>query len=202
MNHLHPISEDEMIAVFLRTELASSRLTPTIHDLLARNGRDRQIISDPDLANATDNAYRRSVFSTYRGFQRDTELFRGFPTAVRWYRAVASTADLREVRYINDDYWVELSGGSRLPADAATRIRQGMAVFGVSNAGFWQLASAIKMGTTFPELILVGVREGAPLILLEGHARLTAYSLQPHSLPATLPVIVGYAPDIVNWTLY
>lgn len=202
MQHLRPISEDEMIAVFLRTELPSSRLTPSLRDILARDGRDQRIIGIPDLANAADNVYRRAVLGAYRGFRRDAELFRGFPAAVRWYRAVAIPEDLAHVRYINDDYWVGLSGGSRLPADAAARIRHGVEVFGVSNAGFWRLADAIEAGATFPELIMVGAQEAAPLTLLEGHARLTAYYLRPEHIPATLPVIVGYAHDIATWTLH
>lgn len=202
LQNLQPISEDEMIAVFLRTELASSRLTPTIRDVLARDRRDSWIISDPDLSNASDNAYRSSVLSSYRGFRRDRELFCGFPATVRWYRAVVTKETLARVRYINYDYWVDLSGGSRLPADAAARIRGGVEVFGVSNAGFWHLANVIAAGTTFPELIIVGAHEASPLILVEGHARLTAYYLRPENIPAKLQVIVGYAPNIAEWELY
>lgn len=35
--------------------------------------------------------------------------------------------ELRRVRYIDHDYWVELSGGSRLAIDAAPLIRAGVA---------------------------------------------------------------------------
>lgn len=47
-----------------------------------------------------------------------------------------------------------------------------------------------------PELILVGAQEGGPLVLLEGHVRLTAYFLAPECIPPLLPVIVGYAPGL------
>ena len=36
-------------------------------------------------------------------------------------------AELAEVRYVQYDYWDELSGGSRLTVDAAARIRAGVA---------------------------------------------------------------------------
>jgi hypothetical protein len=49
----------------------------------------------------------------------------------------------------------------------------------VSNGGFWYMADALAKGASFPELILVGADEHAPLVLLEGHVRLTAYFLQP-----------------------
>ena len=56
-----------------------------------------------------------------------------------------------DVRYINDDYWIELSGGSRRATDAAARIRQGIGAFGVDNGGFWYLAKALQAGATFPD---------------------------------------------------
>jgi hypothetical protein len=42
-------------------------------------------------------------------------------------------AELARVRYVDYDYWVELSGGTHLAADAAPRIRAGVAPFGVSS---------------------------------------------------------------------
>jgi hypothetical protein len=42
------------------------------------------------------------------------------------------------------------------------------------------------------------VDEHAPLVLLEGHVRLTAYFLQPECIPPSLPVIVGYVEGMVK----
>jgi hypothetical protein len=196
MQHLHPIPEEEMVATFLQTELASIRFEPAILTILERDGRNREIIDQPDLANAADNEYRGRVLGEYRGYGRDADVFRFVPATVRWYRAHATNADLEQVRYIDYDYWTELSGGSRLAVDAAERIRQGIEVFGVGNGGFWYLAEALKAGASFPELILVGSDEQGPHVLLEGHVRLTAYFLAPECIPPLLPVIVGYAPGL------
>ena len=157
MQYLKAISEDEMVAVFLKTEITSRRLVPTIMDILCRDGRDRRIIDNPDISREEDNAYRRRVLGDYRGFQRDAELFRGFPATVQWFRAIITKDILARVRYIDYAYWVALSGGSRLASDAAARIQQGVEVFGVSNAGFWHVADAIKAATPFPEMIMVGL---------------------------------------------
>ena len=198
MQHLHTIGEDEMVAVFLWTEVASTRFAPTILAILRRDGRARRIIDQPDLSNAADNAYRRHVLAEYRGYGRDADVFTDFPADVRWYRALATREDLARVRYINDDYWTALSGGSRLVTDAVARIRQGIEVFGVGNGGFWYMADALAKGASFPELILVGADEHAPLVLLEGHVRLTAYFLRPECMPPSLSVIVGYAEGMVK----
>ena len=137
MQHLHAIGEDEMVAVFLQTEAASTRFASTILAILRRDGRERRIIDQPDLSNAADNASGRHVLGEYRGYGRNADVFTDFPADVRWYRALAIREDLARVRYINDDYWTALSGGSRLATDAVARIRQGIEVFGVGNAGFW-----------------------------------------------------------------
>lgn len=196
MRHLHAITEDEMVAVFLQTEVASSRFASSLLALLERDGQDRQLLDHPDIANAAENTYRRRVLGEHRGYRRNADVFTGFPEDVRWYRALATPADLARVRYINYDYWIELSGGSRLATDAAARIHRGIEVFGVGNGGFWYMADALKAGATFPELILVGPDERSPLVLLEGHVRLTAYFLRPEYIPDAQPVLVGYAKNM------
>jgi len=198
MRLLHAISADEMIAVFLQTEVTSARFGPTVLDILRHDGRDRQIIDRPDLSAADDNAYRRQVLGAYRGYRRDADVFTGVPDDVRWYRALATRAELARVRYLDDAYWNSLSGGSRLAVDAAARIEQGVEPYGVSNEGIWSMAIALAAGVSFPELIVVGEDEHAPLMVLEGHARLTAYFLRPATVPAMLPVIVGYATGMMK----
>jgi len=104
MRLLHAISADEMVAVFLQTEVASTRFGPTILAILRHDGRDRQIIDQPDLSVAGDNAYRSHMLGAYRGYRRDADVFTGVPDDVRWYRALATRAELARVRYLNDDY--------------------------------------------------------------------------------------------------
>jgi hypothetical protein len=196
MQHLYPIDAAEMVASFLRMEIASPRSGPPILRILERDGRDRVIIEDPDLSSITDNEYRAQILGEYRGYRRDQDLFRYVPSGIQWYRALATKTDLAKIRYIDYDYWSELSGGSRLAVDAAERVRAGIEACGVSNAGFWELAHALKAGASFPELIAVGSEEGGELVLLEGHMRLTAYFLVPERIPPLMPVIVGYAPGL------
>jgi hypothetical protein len=83
-----------------------------------------------------------------------------------------------------------------LAIDAAEGIKQGIEAFRIGNGAYWYLAEALKAGASFPELIMVGSEEQGPLVLLEGHTRLTAYFLAPECIPSLLPVIVGYAPGL------
>lgn len=80
------------------------------------------------------------------------------------------------MRYLDYSYWVELSGGSRRPTDAAARIKAGLRAFDVPNEPFVDAAHAVIGGERFPPLILVGERQDN-LVCLEGHLRLTAYAL-------------------------
>lgn len=198
MQHLRLIGEHEMVAVFLQTEIASSRFRPTILELLRRDGRDPRIVERPNLDAVKENAYRCYLLGEHRGYQRNADVFTNVPADVRWYRALITRDEVARVRYINDDYWIALSGGSRLAIDAAARIRQGIEAFRVGNGGFWYLADALAAGAVFPELILVGADEQSPLVVLEGHARLTAYALRPDCLPPLLPILVGYAREMVK----
>jgi hypothetical protein len=196
MHDLRAISEDEMVTVFLQTEIASTRFESRILAILQHGGRDRRVIDQPHLDDAEENTYRALVLGEHRGYRRDADVFTGMPSDVRWFRARLTREELAQVRYIDYDYWTELSGGTRRVADGAARIRRGIEVFGVGNGGFWYLADALRTGATVPEPILVGTDEQSPLVVLEGHVRLTAYLLRPEYLPATMPILVGLSPQM------
>jgi hypothetical protein len=188
-------SEAEMIAVFLRGELDSERFGSRLRATI-----DERLLVDPDLEDVEQNAVRRAALTTLRGYESREGLFHGFPHDLLWERAALTPDEVLAVRYIDYDYWVELSGGTRLPLDAAARIRAGITVFRVPNDGFFELADAL--GTRqLPELIVVG-DDGGRLVVLEGHARLTAYALRPEALPAELEVLLGRSPRIAEWALW
>ena len=111
-------------------------------------------------------------------------------------------AELARVRFIDYDYWVELSGGTRLAVDAAPLIRSGVAPFGVSSDWALGMAQAVADGARFPPLILVTTGPSGDLVVLEGHARLTAYMLARDRLPPELEVLVGSSPAMTRWGLW
>jgi hypothetical protein len=200
MRVIRASSEDEMVAVFLRGELLSPRFAETVRCALARAGAGEDLVLNADLEDARENALRREILGTARGFGRREGVFGGFPDEVRWERAALSPTEVLSIRYIAYDYWVELSGGSRLPTDAARRIRAGLTVFGVPNEGFFAIADSFA-GSSPPPLIAVG-GVGSGLVLLEGHVRLTAFALRPDLLPAELELLVGHSPRIGEWALW
>jgi hypothetical protein len=100
------------------------------------------------------------------------------------------------VRYLEYSYWNEISGGTRLPADAARRIEAGVEAFGVPNERFLVAATAVARGERFPPLILVG-EQSDELVCLEGNLRLTGHALA--EFPVKVACLVGTAPTMSHW---
>jgi hypothetical protein len=196
MRHLKVITEHEMVAHFLKTEIHSVRHGQAILELLPRQGQDRRIIDQPDLNNDDENASRARLLGEFRGYRRQEGIFRFVPENTAWHRYALCRDELARIRYINDDYWSELSGDTRRAIDAARNIRAGIEVFGQRTRWGLELAGEVERGVIFPELILVGTDEAADLTVLEGHVRLTAYCLTLQSVPEPLTAIVGFGPGM------
>ena len=185
-----------MVASFLLGELSSERFGPAIRDLLVAMGEPDELLIQPDLDDARANEARAGVLAATRGYGEDRELFEFFPSHVRWVHALLAPGELARVRYIEYSYWNEISGGSRLPADAATRIRAGVEAFGVPNERFFAAAEAVTRGERFPPLILAGVSVD-DVVCLEGNLRLTGYALE--GFPVDVECIVGIDPGLGRW---
>ena len=189
-----------MVAVFLRGELGSERFGPSVREALTRAGATADVVTVPNVADAGENALRRRLLTETRAYDTREGVFGGFPADVRWERVALARSELLEVRYIDWDYWLELSGGSRSPVDAATRIREGVEPFGISTDGF--LLATEQMSNAWPPLILCTAGGGAPLVVLEGHVRLTAYVLAGEPAPAEVEALLGTSPRMSEWALY
>ena len=199
MRRLRPGSEAEMVALFLRTELSSERFGDDLRALLERAGLPERVVTDPDLDGDAENQARLRLLTEHRGYGTRTEVFEDFPDDVGWQWMVITAAELARVRYIEYDYWVGLSGGTRLAVDAARRIRAGRTQFGVPNGRVLSMARAVAGGARFPPLILVTTGLGDELVVLEGHVRLTAYMLARDQMPAELEILVGSSPAMTHW---
>jgi hypothetical protein len=200
MRVIGPSSEEEMIAVFLRGELASDRFGGAIREALARAGAQDDVVTMPDLGDEAENAVRRLLLTETRAYGTRDGVFSGFPDDVRWQRVVLARDELVAVRYIDWDYWLELSGGSRSPVESARRIRAGFAPYGISTDGF--LVAAERVGERWPALIVCTSGEEQPLVLLEGHVRLTAYALAGGAAPDEVAALLGTSPRMSDWALY
>ncbi len=136
------ITEHEMVATFLRTEISSDRFGREIVRLLDRDAVSRAIIEHPDVTNPDENAYRTRLLGEFRGYGQSRDMFEQFPSGVIWQRVAMTPAELLRAKYIDYDYWNELSNGTRSPLGAAETIRAGRTIYGVSNDPFLVAADA------------------------------------------------------------
>jgi len=194
------VQEDEVIAEFLFAEINSDRFNEEI--LHALGDHDLNLLIKPNLNDQAENQIRRDILGQTRGFGRNTDLFENFPTEVKWYRALFGRQDLNKVMYINYSYWNELSSNTRLPLQASKNIMNHIEVFGISNEGFLDINLALKNGKVFPRLIFVSMNENSRVVVLEGHARLTAFYLDKDYIPDELEVFIGLSDKFSVWDLY
>jgi hypothetical protein len=184
---LAPATEDDMVATFLRAELGSSRYAGQVLAALAAERLDRSQVEHPDTTDPVANAARRRVLAAYRAYP-DGGVFTGLPADTAWQWAALGPEELLHVRYINWDYWIEVSGGTRRPLDAIPRIGD--------SPIYREIVAAVAAGRLPPELILIGRPPGTDLVVLEGHLRLTALTMAIEHLPPELTVLVGLAPGM------
>jgi hypothetical protein len=196
MRVLRESNADEMVACFLQGELSSERFGQGIRDALLVCGQPETLLTRPDLADERANEARRALLAATRGYGEDREIFEHFPATVRWVRARLTPAELAQVRYIEYSYWNEISGGTRLAADAAKNIRAGVRPCGVSNQRFIRAARALLRGERFPPLILGGPGDDG-LVCLEGNLRLTAHALA--GFPFGVECLAGTTPALGRW---
>jgi hypothetical protein len=139
------------------------------------------------------------VLAEHRSFGRNDDVFANFPEDVDWYRAAFTADEVLDVLYIKWDWWLRITDGTRRPRDAARRIRGGLVAGVEPDAGDELIARA---GRTNPARIAVRVSETEPVVLLEGHVRLTAYALFPQYLPPELELYLGESPEMGGWGMY
>jgi hypothetical protein len=201
MRIIRESSEAEVVAVFLHAELDSPRYGDCIRELLPAAGLDTSALLAPELDDADANARRALVLEEHRAWLRRDGVFGGFPQDVGWALVALTPEEVLSILYIDWDWWLRISDGTRLPLDAAVRIRAGE-VPGSSVESHEQIAARLRSGDPPPELIVASTPDLSRLVVLEGHVRLTAYALFPEYLPEELAVYLGTAEDMEHWALF
>jgi hypothetical protein len=138
---------------------------------------------------ATSRWTEADVEERQRQWREHDGLFDGFPDDVAWERVALARDEVLAILYINWDWWLTVSNGTRL-ATVAVEV-QGR------DEGDRAIAAT---AATNPELVLVTDTARAKLVLLEGHVRLTAYAAFPEYLPEELEVYLGVSPRIAEWS--
>jgi hypothetical protein len=203
MKILDKSSENEMIALFLYEEIKSERYENRINEILKIENIQKNIILNPNLDSNYENELRKIVLKKFRGYN-NKEIFENFPKKIDWNWAILDKNDILKIKYITYDYWEELSNGTRYAKDSVINIKNNIEIFGVSNNGFNKLSEYIKNGNKIdPLIILTSFEKKDNMIVLEGHARLTAINLVIEYI-TEIKVLLGFVKqNILNkWNKY
>jgi hypothetical protein len=199
MRVVRTVTEAEVVAAFLRGELDSSRYGERLRELLTEDGAEISVLREPNVSDEEQNTYRARLLDRHRAWLRRKGLFESLPERIDWCRAALTPDEVLAIRYINWDWWLRISGGSRSPLDAADRIRRGL-VPGTTAEWHEPIAARLRSDEPPADLITVAPPDRSSLILMEGHVRLTAYALFPDYLPDELELYLGTSEEIERWS--
>lgn len=177
------VDESYVVAAFLSGEIDSPRFRDAMLAALAESGAGEDVVRRPDLADEHANALRRRVFERFRGDYVGRWFYE-----VDWRWAGLEPAEVLAIRYIAWDYWLEITGGTRMPADGASyhRLRG-------DDDGYHESGNP---------LIVARASASSHLVVIEGHARLTALAMHPGAIPRPLAVLLGEGEAIRRWGCY
>lgn len=198
-----PVSEAEVVLAFLRGEINSRRFgSDARHALIDAGGL--YLVHTPDLDSEMENRARERALAEYRGW-RSTEIFQDFPENVEWFHGVLPPNELEKIRFIDYSYWNELSGGSRQPKDVVGTIQAGdLPEWLVQLGTDWcfEFAAQLVKSQVVEDLIVMATPNLSELVLLEGHARLTAIFVGGLQRELKVGAYLGLSDEIRRWDCF
>lgn len=193
MRKLRPLSEDEVIAEFLRNEFHHSEF----HE---NRGRFQRVVEHPDLSNPAENALRRALL-----FRRRGPLWRELPPDTQWWETELQPADLERIRFFPRAQWRKLSRGRFYVSEIVDRIRQQN---GSLDESFRRKLNAVSSelrqdGRDSTSILLIGEDESSPLTIIEGNHRVAAALLAGSGVLAEhFRVLCGFSPHMSGCCWY
>lgn len=168
-----------MVAAFLQAEIDSSRWRENILGRLPHHQLTEDMLRSPDVTDPTQNARRSDLLGRFRGWRRNTHLFRGWPDGLQWSLVAFSKNDLPNIFYAKAGEWEELSRKTFRLTVGANRIKGGDPSISsdVPVAEIRGIEKAMRQGSALPAPIAIGSSDGTTVVMVEGHARMTAHAL-------------------------
>jgi len=186
MKKLRRITEAEVIAEFLKNEFYEKDFN---HD----RERFRGVVTQADVTNEGENAIRRALL-----FRRRGHMMRELPADTQWWEMTLEPGDLSRVRVFPRAQWRRVAGSSFYVNDIVNRIRSGG--IGPNDQAFAAKLEALsesvrEQAESNSTVMLIGVDETQPMLILEGNHRLTAALLVSDELARTrFRVVCGLSP--------
>jgi hypothetical protein len=190
---IRQVSEDEVVAEFLRTDFSNSAFEEyqeTLHGL----------VLTPHLDDAGENAKRRALL-----FIRHFSLWKELPEGTEWFEVEIRTKDLAQIRVFPRAQWRKLARGNFGITAIAERLR----TFRSHNeAGKVFLSKIEALGARLRQdadpgaVLLIGLNESEPLTILDGNHRLVAAILTSPETVSKFRFLCGLSPRMTECCWY
>lgn len=186
------VTEDEAIAEFLKSEF----FRPVFREY---QGALQDIVSNPNLADASENAKRRALF-----FIRHFALWKELPAGTEWYEVEVGDADLEKIRVFPRAQWRNFAPRTFSIIEVAERMRKRQ---GIDTGAFQSKIATIGNRLLRPDddlgtVLLIGVNENEPLTVLDGNHRLVASMLTSPRRTHRLRFLCGFSPRMTECCWY
>jgi len=190
---LRPLTEEEVIAEFLRSEFHH----PEFKEYRSEFNR---LVMQPDLSSSRENALRRALLFLRRG-----PMWRELPAETKWFEVALKAEDLARIRFFPRAQWRRIAQGNFYLMDVVERIR--MKLEDAVDDDFFRklrlLSDSLPENLVNPTVLLIGVDERGPLTILDGNHRMAAAILSQSSATlAELHFICGFSPEMTHCCWY
>lgn len=197
-----------MIAIFLRGEIDSHRYGDVVKSWLSHFNLAEEIIRDPDITDATQNASRAAVLRGYRGWPNE-KLFLAWPRDVDWSFVIFDRSDLTHIHYGNAFHdgvpvWWDFTGGTLLVMDGARRITDGDTSIpdDLPVADMIAVADQMRTGATYERIIAMATPDDPRVVMVEGWARMTAFAMVEEKQEIRGLVASGPLATVQKWWFF
>jgi O-antigen/teichoic acid export membrane protein len=192
---LRPVSEDEIIAEFLKSEYYH----PEFH-----SDRDKfhRIVTKADRTNPAENALRRTLL-----FRRRGSMWRELPADTEWWEVALASQHLDKIHVFPRAQWRRFASDSFLLQDVVARIRHDGPRMGARTQEFLSRINALSQRLKdYPDhsgILLIGIDEDQPLTIIEGNHRMTAAMLAgPDIATQRFRFFCGFSPRMSECCWY
>jgi O-antigen/teichoic acid export membrane protein len=188
----HRLSEEEVIAEFLRSEFHHPEFDDYRYEFDA-------VVRHPNLTNSRENAVRQALLFLRRG-----AMWRELPADTKWYEVELTAEDLARIRFFPRAQWRRVADGSFYLTDVVDRIR--MKLEASSHNNFLDklrlLSASVPEKLVNPTVLLIGIDNRGPLTILDGNHRMAAAMLGSPRGFEHLRFICGFSPQMTRCCWY
>lgn len=194
MKKLYRVSEDEVIAEFLKNEYFQQ-------EYHCDREKYESMVMNPELSNSAENATRRRLL-----YRRRAHAWRELPLDTQWWVVELGSADIPNLRILPRGHWSKMTD-SKFPslADIVESIRQKRFPPSTSFdvAMIQALCYRLRCESSVSSVMLIGLDEDHAVTILEGNHRLSAGLLALQDfLQNRFRVYAGFSKRMREYWLY